>query len=316
TIKRYTFENEKYTSTTYDFAGKKFYRNDYSPISFSQVFTSETEVIDGEVPSSIDMTSKEVKIYPRGNKLIITLDHENNSTKAISLNLEEDGYEITDYMMKVFSDRNQILESNSFVHNDRLYQLSLSVDSLWLRIKDLYSKETLKEYKNDKEGEITFKNSAIYQEKNTFFGENTRELEQSKQFLRKMRRSEVGVSVFETGNTLQLSIGGLKEVKGGGAPMMMPMPMAGIPMGPVMMTPTFGAYQSYGASKAVFIKSLLDLNTLEHVEGDVGNNVFDNISDFTEDMEGLELETTFTYKDFLVYGYYKRGEYHLHKFKI
>ncbi|MEM9141500.1 MAG: hypothetical protein AAGA86_00845, partial [Bacteroidota bacterium] len=317
-IRRYTFENAEYSRITYDLSDNQLTNEDNYPIPLYQAFDSQAELIDSEVPTSIDIASKNLKIYLEKDKLLITLDRYRNTTKIISLDLKSNAVGVANFETSESDRKKQITNSNSFVHKNNLFQLALSKDSLWLRITDKDSRQLRKEFKNDKESEITFKNSPIYQEGSLFLGSNQRELEQNKQLLRKMRKSRIGVSVFQINDMLELSLGGVKDVARGSAPMMMPMnpvPVPGVPVEPIMITPVFGAYQSYTSSRAVFVKSLLDKNTLDHLQGDAGKNVFERLKDFTDELDP-KLETTFRYKNFLIYGYYRKGEYHLVKFRV
>ena len=203
-----------------------------------------------------------------------------------------------------------------------------SKEQLLFTIHDLQTEKKIKEYsisKND--AEITFSNSPIYQDGNSFTPDATRDLALTKQYLRKITRSDVGLTVYKKEDVLQLTMGGIKEVNTGGGGMMMPMG-GGVPIGStgavmVSFTPMMGAYNSYSHSKSVYFRSLLEQKTFNHLPGPTYNNVFDEISDYSAGLETstfgkhIRLENIFRFQDCFVYGYYhkKNQMYYLLKFE-
>lgn len=161
-------------------------------------------------------------------------------------------------------------------------------------VRDLNTSEILKEYFVKKEDTITFKNSPIIQEGGAY--DNYREMEETSKFLRKISSSEVGISVYKLNDNYQITLGGEKQIQSGGAPMMMSMgggsfvASTGVSVSlPGYFSPSTFAYGSYANTKSTYINCLFDAG-FNHVDGDMTNNVFDNINNFKDSEKGLNKE--------------------------
>lgn len=311
-INLYNFYGNSFTITSYDLSNERFYGIDNKSIQLSSLLFDKTiEIIEGAIPSAIEITSKPFKIYPKENEFILTLDHRDSATRVIRLNFRNGTHNVSHYTISTLNFQNlNYLKSNSFLFRNRVYQLISSRDRLVFTIKDGVTKKVLQEYTVQKDDEeITFKNSPIFQD-GSMYSSGIRELNKTKQFLRKITNSNIGIAAFEKEGLIHLHLGGIREMNSGGAPMMMPgfggIPIASAGVFTFSLNPTFYAFNSYQQTQSIYIKCLFDANNFEHLPGPVLPNTFDEITKYTDGLERVGLETVFKMNDFFIYGYYNK----------
>jgi hypothetical protein len=310
----YKFNGATFNVVNYDCSNETFYDFDNRKTELSKLLHNENvEIIEDDVPSAIEITSRVFKLYPKGNELLFTFDHRDSATRVIKLNLDDDSSSVDNHEIRTTDFKNLIhLKSNSFIYKDKIYQLIASKDLMVFTIKEMKTKKLIKEYRAEKDDEeIAFKNSALYQD-GSLYSSGIRELNKTKQFLRKITNSRIGVVAYEKEDLLQLSMGGISEMSNGGAPMMMPgfggIPIASAGVFTVSITPMFYTFNSYNNTRSVYIKCLFDTKTLEHMPGPVASNVFDHVAEFADSLDRVGLEVVFKKDDYFIYGYYDKKE--------
>jgi len=322
-LKLYKFKADNYDLNAYDLSGERFYKYKAELGELSRLFSERTvEIVEDNIPSAVDITSKAIKIYPKEDQLIITLDHRDSNTRVIYLNLNDNGFKVSNYQISITEfGKNDNITSNSFIYKDNIYQLSVSRKLLVMKTKDLATGKVLKEHSfNNEDEDILFANSPIFQDGGAY-STGTRELSKTRQFLRKMAKSNVGIVAFEKENVLQLSIGGVTQMAGGGVPIMMPglgaVPIGAVGAFTVSLNPVFYAYDSYGNTRSVYIKCLFNESNMEHLPGPPADNVFDEVGAFADELRYVNSETVFKKDDYFVFGYYdkKAKIYSLLKFE-
>lgn len=315
----YVFNNQgNFEKKSFDYSDKRFLSNKNSLCTFNYCLagysgipkTIEIQKIKSNNPNSIEVTSERIKMYVENNIVTISIDNASGFTQLIKINLE-DFTSIIDNVQKpyVYSSNESYIKSNSFIDENNILQIVSTRDELSFSIKDLKTKNTIKEYRLKDNDSITFKNSPIIQEGGVY--DKYRELEKTKKFLRKITAYKIGISVYKINNQHQITLGGKKQpTTGVGTGMGMPMGMAGfggIPIAGfggfnVFFDPTMFAYNSYSNTVSTFINCLFDEN-YEHVEGEIKDNVFDKISDFKEEKERfINAETIFRFNNNLYFG--------------
>ncbi len=270
------------------------------------------EYIDTSIPNSLEKTSKKTKLFVDGNKIMLLLDQSVKFSQIITIDLDSNSYKV-DTIKKVVLSNYTYVRSNSFIFENNLYQLVASKDRMKFSITNISSKKVLKEIHLNQNDSITFKNAPIVQEGGTYT--DYREMEKTQKFLRKIAVADVGVSVYKSNDNLQITLGGIKELKG--APMGPGFGPAGS-IGTFMnfSTHTFYAFYSYVRSKSTYIKCLFDKN-LSHISGEIRSNGFDRIKAFKKEILDENTETIFKFNNRLIYGYYypKHHAYYLRKFE-
>lgn len=277
-----------------------------------QIEQSNITKIDHRIPTAIEQASAPNKLYKFNNELILALEDEENGTLTYTIDLTT--YNITENTYNYPKGKiDDYKRYNSFIYEDRIFQLASSRKEMSFQIKDLNDK-LIKEFYVTKEDSITFKNGPIVQEGRTALPfQNRRELEASSKYLRKISSGDVGISVLKAGALYEITIGGYKLVPtnnmsfgvgfGGNAGGT----FVGVGAGgfaPVF-NPTFFNYSSYNSTKATYFDTVLTEN-LEHVKKDFQLTINDRIDDYMVDYKAITGEDLFFINDKPYYAYFNQ----------
>ncbi|GAB1855319.1 hypothetical protein MHTCC0001_01520 [Flavobacteriaceae bacterium MHTCC 0001] len=266
-------------------------KNDYLKKAFdllvSKAFTHGSLVkMDNETPNAIETTSRPHKLYIIDDKFVFTFDNNKKDTKIVSVNPDTFDFNVLNVDQPEIDGVSEFINHNSYLYDDKIFQIKSSSSSMRFTVKDYRTQELIKEIVLNKEDSITFKNTPIIQEGPAFIaGKRTRKMEATSKFLRKISAGDIGIAVHKKNNKNRITLGSKKEIRSGGA--MMPMGgFGGIPMGgfgplSASFNPTFFAYGGYSSTKTVRIECLFN-NDFQHIEGDIPDNVFDDIKAFED----------------------------------
>jgi hypothetical protein len=285
--------------------------------------------IDNGNPVPLEIASNTSKMYSFDEKVFITIDNILNKTQIISINLNtyEHFFETIKHEPLGCEDAVNVV-SNSYLTSEVLFQIKASKSCLVIRTIDLQTKEIISEYEVAKDENITFKNTPIMQEGGTsIYTQGTdKELEKTKEVLRKISNGKIGISAYPLTNQIVLTVGGYKEVQqGNGVMTYSPETTISTPYGNVnnsgasSYNSTLFGYSNYKNTRSVHFKTLLDKDTYNHIEGMVSKNPFDQIKDFEDaSSEAIRNETIFRIDNFYIFGYYSNSKktYSLYKFQI
>ncbi|MGB5983256.1 MAG: hypothetical protein WBG46_14035 [Nonlabens sp.] len=280
--------------------------------SQSQTGNATVEILEENLPNSIEQVSTPSKIVKRGDKLFIIVDLDYQRTDIYEISLADKSMRVNSYDQP-FSDfdNDSSVKSNSYLHEDKVYQVMVSKEQLVWSVKDYDSKKELKKFTVQRDDDdIPFANTPITQLGGAY--DNYRELEKTKQLLRKMSNSVPGISVHRIDGQLEVTIGASKEVMNAGL-----MIVSGIAAGAagtvgngnnfyVDMTynPFFTSYYSDVNSKSVYVIGLFN-DDINHMIGEISNNAWDKIESYVEDKEPYQ-EDIFEYRGKIYYSYYNR----------
>lgn len=303
--------------------------------------------IDETTPNAIENTCEPSKFYVFNNQFYFTFDHDKAHTIVVTVNPENFELNYKEYKQQFMGSASSFVNHNSYIHDNKLFQVIANTSKMGLKVTDLTSDILLKEINLNKEDTITFKNTPILQEKPGMFNTTqTREMEKTSKFLRKIAQGDIGISVYKTENNYELTIGSRKEVNTGGAPMMMggfgavgSIPIATAGAMSVSFNPVYMAYGGYTSTKSVRIECLFDHN-FNHVEGNIADNIFDTVMNFEDSFDNsipvkvstinaeadryefaektrLQLKNIFRHQDqlFMTFLGSKDKNYHLIKFE-
>jgi hypothetical protein len=323
-IKIYTFDFDAQSQVKeLDFSGHAFSGSKYSNLSdvlhesvSPFVLTSNVYRIDNNSPSTLDLASRENKIYTREDQFILTIDNDLSETKILIIDLKDYRGSVKTYrQVKSVCEDPFYTKSNSYLYENYLFQIKGCNEELQFSVIDLLTDSLIKSVKVTEEEEITFRNSPLFQEGGTtvFVQGKKKELETTKQILRKIADSNIGITVYNTSDTLELTLGGYLEVKQnnfGGPMVSTPGTTISTPSGTVYMpgrsyNPTMNSYNSFKKKRSIYFKSLLNSTDFEHLSGEAKRNAFDKIKDFTNSLgSNISSETVFRVEDYYVLGYY------------
>jgi hypothetical protein len=327
----YEFKGTEYTSSSFDASHLKYAPDEmaYTYLinkalksgSQGSIGVSQLEILEENLPNSIELVSTEGKLIQRDDKLYLIVDLDDRRTDVIEISLTDKTMNITSFDQPYEDfDLTGTVKSNSYLHEDKLYQVMVSQDKMIMSIKDFASKQEIKRfevYRNDEE--ISFSNTVITQLGGAY--EDYRELSKTKQLLRKMVHSFPGISVHKLDNQLEITVGGSKEVQGdiGSALILGALSGAVIAGGggsymEIGYNPYFNSYVSGINSKSVYIIGLFN-EDLNHMIGEVRTNIWDNIDGFANYLDPYQEDITL-YKGDIYYSYYNRDSstYHLVRF--
>jgi len=283
--------------------------------------------IDHKNPNSIDLVSFPNKIYCYNNTIYITMDVYDEYTKVISIDLTNFKSNVIDYpFAEVDCAYDLGIRSNSYLFENNIYQISGCKKELYFSIADIKNGSKYKEWRYKKDDAIDLKNTPLIQLGGAFHkNENYKELDETKQILKKIEDGNIGISVYKPKEDIEVTIGGYaklftKELIGV-ALMGFAAGVGGTPnIGPsnnnYYSNPTMYSFQNYAHARSVYFKSLFNQN-LDHIKGNVSDNAFDKIRIFAnENANNFSVVTIFKVSNYYVLGYYDKTKkkYYLLKF--
>lgn len=327
-LKLHQFDNDgNYTEKVISLEGFHFYKKDYSKtnlfgilgysfLPFEGPYTLQNINVDN--PTSLTDAALKRKCYFSKEQLIITNDVNPAFTQLIIIDLKK--FSAVEKIIKspvipnVSSSGFSVsISSNSFLLDNKLYQIKSSSDILYFTIKDLEG-NSIKEYVADSNTPIDFKNSEIYQEGGDFFG-GKRTLESSSQFIRKINNLNSGLTCYHIGDNTLITFGGISAVRQStGQAVMNQFGLIGGIIGAVAFNPAMESFNSYSNRKVVKIEGLFDKNG-NHIKGDLQPLAFDKIRTFFDDNTDVSSQTLFKMDSYYL-GYYdnKTKEYVIRRF--
>lgn len=326
----YEFNGTQFTSSSFNVANLE-YKNDSRSYTYSiatalksglegSIGDSQLAILEENLPNSIELVASEAKFIKRGERIYISIDLDDKRTDVLEISLIDKTIHIESYNYPQENfDFTDNVKSNSYLHENKLYQLIVSKEAMNLSVTDLATKKEIKRLEVQRDDDlIPFANTPIIQLGGAY--DNYRELSSSKKFLRKMVNSFPGISVHRIGNQLEITIGGSKETQGDIGVAI----LSAVAVGAVMSSgnadvfvgynPFFDSYVSDSNSKSVYVVGLFN-DDFNHMIGDISYNVWDNINYFTEPLNPKHENITL-YKGAIYYSYYDSGDdnYYLVRF--
>jgi hypothetical protein len=310
----------------YDFTGTKFSLEEGDVLE-TILRQTKPEFLESNIPNPLEVASAKTKLFKTDSSLLLTLDNEHYRTTVLTLPLHGQPGSVK-FFNHGFIDCEGSLtySSNSYVNTNILYQFKVCQTGMAVTIANLKTGAVTKTFTVQRDGEINFKNTDIIQEGSETNPEAKRELNKTKQFLRKCSYSNAAISVYPQRDEMVMLVGSYKELSRGGAgmPMYTPGSQISTPGGTITTPGSYNpVYTGYGASrfsKAVYFKSKLKNSTFEHSPGLVFDDAFKRIKKYSEvhiqaknytsagdiTSEPLIAETVFRNNDRYYLGYYEK----------
>ncbi len=316
-INVYRFEDAiSYNKFQINFSGYTFLDQKQKEVNLYEMITVNSGLgksvdlvkINSGDPTSLEVACNPTKLYQQDELIILTFDSNEEMTQVVEINLETlmgDSKRVSKALTNwAYKEKN----SNSFLCEDRLYQIVTTRRTFHLRAQNYDTGDIINEYSANVDEKIPFKNSSIVQTGGTFA--NYREFEDTATLLRKVRRGKAGLAVYREGDRYHMIYGGV--IENNSNPGMM-MPGFGIPIATagavtVFFNPTFFAYQSYTNTKALMVDALFN-SSFEHLEGEIDENIFDRIETYEEENRIPPIgRTVFKINDSYILGSYNAFE--------
>ena len=321
-LKFYKIQEDKIETNSTDFSKEQFTATEEDGVTLYKLLregiseyepSNSMQLISSENPNSLALTAKKRKLYVTDNKLTFTFDNNTNFTQLLSINLNDYTYTKTNINQTFSSAEDEFNDnSNSFLVNEKLFQIKLNSDMLMLSVKDKDQKEISK-YEAIYEKPITFKNSEILQENGD--PQSIRVLEKSNQFIRKLGNMNPAISVyFKDGNYIATTGCVSTLVENNAALMAGMFGIAGVLIGAALSSNSgVNNLDSYNGRKVVYLNSKFDENG-KHIDGELKPLAFDKLRRFAYENKKTTDVMIFKFKGNLYYGSCKDQVYTFYKF--
>ena len=306
-LKIYALRKGKAYEGTVDFSAYKFTDENGKTTSFNQLIRQNgLEMIDTKVLNPLFQTVGKSKMYLEGNQMILTFDATSQTQIfKVDLNTFSVSEQIIPQQMLVKTGK-----SNSYFHQNKLYQLKVNAEELAISAVDLKSGEVIKKYYADTKDTISFRNSPLLSQTGK---QNGKPIKNTKKFLQRLDVSEVGISVYQTKNETMLTVGGIKNVNTTGGILL------GITAGSAMIATgaggDIGSFFDEGTLQSNYFEGLFD-DKFEHQNVTQLPLAFDAISQFLGEND-VTLQSVFPFENYYILSYYdsKKKEFVMRKFE-
>ncbi|MEH0153895.1 hypothetical protein V6R21_07085 [Limibacter armeniacum] len=298
--------------------------------------------IESQQVNPLLLSAQNNKLYIDGNNLLLTLDRPREQTISIKINLYDFSHEV-----KYFSHPSIELgkfttyTSNSYYHDNKLYQVIVSSKESCLSITDFNTNELIQEYRTKKGDSITIKNSAYTNHHIRRKSKKKKGGAQLKDhnFIEETLDGHLGISVYEAQKNIEATWGAFKFVRDnerssdGTAALALSTVSAGLeltvlaPITAGILTPSVGVSVYINpialitANKNIesnYIKSLFDKQTGEYIPKFTTPNVLERIEFYTLNWKDEVIAKTLVKQgnDYIL-GYYDKlkGRYFLRVFE-
>ncbi len=237
-------------------------------------------------PVSLEQAAKQSKLYIDGNKLYFTFDYAIRSTTVLQIDLEDFSSAAETYEHASSAcPRSQYFQTNSFVNNNRLYQMQLCKSLLSFQVVDLATDATVASFSSEEGQNDWILGSVLEDNEAEFAPSEDLEMRSAKEALKSIAKNDAAVVVrTNSEKLLELKVGGhLKAYKTSYNETVNHSTMGVGPNGSIPMNYTFSTYSNYRRyenSKATYFEALLSEDTFEPTDGEIYENVFDKIRYF------------------------------------
>ncbi len=273
---------------------------------------SGVELVSKNTLTTLLSSSIKRKMYVDENNITFTFDNSKNVTQTIFIDLTTFNHTIKFYQNPNIIGEDMFLNSNSYLYDNKVFQIKTSSEEFYLTVKDLDDK-LIKTHHLKKNDSLYFNNTPVYQENGEFGG--NREFDKASKFIRKINNLSCGLTVHNLHDNYLITIGSVSQSNGNAVMMGSMFGLAGALVA-TAINPTVDSFNSYANQKVVFTNCLFN-KEIEHVNGSVPELPFDKIRKYLDTIKGLKSKTLFKFNDYYYLGFYLRneGKYSFEKFK-
>lgn len=322
TLNIYSFE-DTVIKKSFSFEDKRFFNSEGRTSTLWNLISEKRgmdksynmEMILTETPPTLVKSSEKRKCFVFKNKIVLVFDNSLTSTQTVTLNLD-DFTSSQNVYSKPFVKETEfgLVDSNSFIFDDKIIQLKMNNDKMIILIKSFDNVEIKALEINDNE-EIKFKNSEIIQENGNI--DKRRVLDDTNKFLRKINSEYPAISFYKKNKTILMTIGGVSTIKDnyassyggiiGG--------FSGSLIGSLLSSYSVSNVNSYNNRKVMYVNCLFDEN-FNHIPKEKAINPFDSMRKFIHENEEIEKQIVFKINEDLYLGGYdkKSLKYKFYKF--
>jgi hypothetical protein len=315
-LRIYEFFQNTMKGFVFNLSSEKFYDSDKKNVSLNWLFdiyngdlrlfedSNTIEKVENNTLIDLSISAKKRKFYCESNKLIITLDFCNELTQIIKIDLESKTivhFDIEKPKLKVGDFK--LVKSNSFLIDNKIFQLVLNNEQLILSCKKI-SGEILNEYIINESDTFNINNTPFTIEN---INESERELKSTSQFLRKINRSNIGISSFKIDGNFAVTLGSVSaETPNNFNNAFTSNNAFGFNSNTNFPNYNFYFYNynRYKNRRTISTICLFD-NQIKHIKSDVKEFAFDKITKFEKNFNHeISGTTIFEFNNNIVYGFY------------
>lgn len=290
----YVYKDGKKEEKTLDFNPFKFQNKSTEVLTLNQILeVCPIEKIETNQFNPLFKGTEKTKLYVLKNRLLLTLDHNYKETQAFDIDLNT--FEIQEKKFPQPTTKKQTGLSNSYYHENKMYQLTSNEDELLFEIKEYQSGESIKNIPVSKNDTIPFKNSPLWVQMS---GQKPRELKNTAKFLQRMLFLNVGLTVYKTPKAILITLGGTNDGQSN-------YDLSTGINASVSGNFTDIAYDllNYSGPTTVYFESVFD-KKLQHSKQEQEPLAIDFISRFREEHFEVSLSSIIRYKNYYIFGYY------------
>ena len=200
----FIFKNGMAQEKFLDFSSFKFIDRKTQPRTFNQILNENPiEKMDAGEYNPLYKVSAKSKIYTLPNRLILTLDQSFRKTQLFDIDLES--LEIKEKTFSKPVGEKNPKTSNSYYHENKLYQINVNADELLFDIKNYESGQSIKTFSVSKKDTIRFSNSPLLMQ---IEDREPRKLKNTAKFLKALSALDAGLSVYKNQKNLFITLGG------------------------------------------------------------------------------------------------------------
>ncbi|MDD3003768.1 hypothetical protein [Flavobacterium sp.] len=262
-------------------------------------------IIDNQTFIPLQQATAKVKRYLNNGEYLLTFD-KNNATTVCRIILSDFSLQKEQFIYEKL-DKNS--GSNSFLHQNILYQLTANSEKMVLTATDLPSKNTINTYTANAKEEISFKNSPIFLHTDS----KPRILKKTAQMLSKINVNNLGISVYTAPNYNLFTIGGVRDVASGGNLLL----GIGLSVGGAIVGTSVDMMDVIETThlQSIYFESLFDHN-FNHIKKPFLPLYADALGEFMDE-NNFSVQNIYRYKNFMILNYYdpKSKEIVMRKFE-
>jgi hypothetical protein len=299
-LELYSFENGQKEQKTVDFSSFKFKNSRNQPLTFSQIMEAcPIEKIETNQFNPLFKGTKKSKLYVLKNRLLVTLDHNDNETQTFEIDLAT--LQIQEKIFPKTATKNNVSLSNSYYHESKIYQFKVNTEELLFEIKDYKTADTIKSFLVSKTDTIRFKSTPLWLQ---LEGQKPKEFKNTAKFLNQLVHLEVGLAVYKTSNSILITLGGTGNIQFTDF------------INSLSDSNLFNNDLMYrDIPTTVYFESIFD-KKLDHTQKDQEPLALDFISRFEQEHPEMTLPSIIRYKNYYILGYYDNyaKQYTMRKF--
>lgn len=303
----------------FNFSNQYFYKSEFTANLDQLIKPSKTFAkIYQQIPTNIIEASYMTKAYLNDKKIFLTVDYLEEDTFVIILDLVDQSSEVKTFM-HIDAYSRPDMKSNSFLHQNILYQINTDHSEVIFSLTDINSRENIKTFRISKTDSLNSNNYVVTKEREDgFYGKHTISFSKPKKVVRNISRLNPSIFVSSySEDYIALIVGGYKHTKNSGG----------------MLPNGSGGFVSYGGTyytNQIQFLSFLKLPDYEQFADSNFITPYSRINSFAEKLEDTSIvenepqrlskvlisEKIFQFDNEMYFGYYEyRSSYfYLYKF--